>query len=129
MAPPGIEVEYHIKPLQISSWGFHSQSGWYVGPSLEHHNCYKILDKTTKHIHITDTLRFNTNIYSLPTATANDELVQSLQYFIKVITNPHLPFPPSPKYIKNSEAIASIIPNFQYKNINKQHPIIQIEIH
>jgi len=46
-------------------------------------------------------------------------LLQSLQYFIKVITNPHLPFPPSPKYIKIAEAIASIIPNFQYKNTNK----------
>ena len=37
LAPPGTKVMVHKKPQVRTSWGFHGQIGWYVGPAYKHY--------------------------------------------------------------------------------------------
>ena len=39
LAPPGTKVIAHINPDIRDSWELNGESGWYVGPALQHYRC------------------------------------------------------------------------------------------
>ena len=41
LAPSGIKVVAHIKPLQRKTWELNEEAGWYVGPSMKHYRCFQ----------------------------------------------------------------------------------------
>ena len=43
MVPPGTKVMVHSKPNNRKSWEYHGKLGWYIGPSLDHYRCVKVL--------------------------------------------------------------------------------------
>ena len=54
MAPPGKKIISHLKPNQHATWRKHGVSGWYIGPELEHHRCYKVFVTETRSERISD---------------------------------------------------------------------------
>ena len=58
LTPPGIRVMIHVKPSQRRSWDYHGQLGWYVGPALYHHWCFRCFVPSTSTEIITDTVKF-----------------------------------------------------------------------
>ena len=48
IAPPGIKVEfYQSRSRRESTWSPKSVKGFYVGPAMDHHRCYKIYSEST----------------------------------------------------------------------------------
>ena len=43
LAPPGIHILAHEKPNQCSTWAPHGAEGWYIGPAMDHYQCYTIV--------------------------------------------------------------------------------------
>ena len=64
LAPPGCKVLVHQKPIQRASWSPHAVDGWYVGPAVEHHQCYKVYLTSTRSERITYTLRFLPHLFT-----------------------------------------------------------------
>jgi hypothetical protein len=46
LAPPGTRVVIHTKPDKRAFWGFHGKDSWYIGPSINHYRCLKIIIPT-----------------------------------------------------------------------------------
>jgi hypothetical protein len=47
LAPPGTKIVIHEKPSVQGSWAPHGLDGWYIGPALEHYQCYRVNVKKT----------------------------------------------------------------------------------
>ena len=77
MAPPGTNTIAHVKPSVRSSYGYHAQEAWYVGPALKHYQCYKAISKKTGAEIISDTVQFKFHNVSVPTNTPIDRLVKA----------------------------------------------------
>ena len=58
LAPPGTKVAVHQKSSQQKSWDFHGHIGWYVGPAMNHYQCFRIFVPHTGREIISDTIRF-----------------------------------------------------------------------
>ena len=37
---PGIKATVHEKPQRRKTWGINGVPGWYIGPAMEHYQCY-----------------------------------------------------------------------------------------
>ena len=42
LAPPGTRVIVHEKPNQRRTWAPHGIDGWYIGPAMDHYQCYRV---------------------------------------------------------------------------------------
>ena len=42
LAPPGTRVIIHEKPTNRQTWAPHGTDGWYLGPALDHYQCYRV---------------------------------------------------------------------------------------
>ena len=58
MAPPGTRIIVHEKPTQRGSWAPHGIDGWYLGPAMDHHKCYRTFIPSTQSERVSDTIRF-----------------------------------------------------------------------
>ena len=48
LCPPGTKALSHSKADQRTSWSFHAEDGYYIGPAMEHYRCIKMfIPKTT----------------------------------------------------------------------------------
>ncbi len=94
LAPPGIKCQAHLKPEQRRSFGSHSLTGWYVGPSFEHYRCYKVYNPTTGHERICDTVEFFPATLKLPATSTLDKVHQASIDLIELLqkNDPASPF-------------------------------------
>ena len=58
LAPPGTRVIVHEKPTQRRTWAPHGIDGWYIGPALDHYQCYRVWIPSTHAERIADTIQF-----------------------------------------------------------------------
>jgi len=49
MGPPGYRIISHAKGTTRRLYDFRGSIGFYVGPSLEHYRCYKVIKNSTQH--------------------------------------------------------------------------------
>ena len=64
MAPTGSECYILERPDDRLSWDTHAVSGYYIGPAMEHHKCFRIF------VNLTQSERTSDSIYWLPTPTS-----------------------------------------------------------
>ena len=88
LAPPGIRVEMHEKPANRPSFGYHSTSGFYIGPAINHYRCYKVYIPTTAHERIADTIAFFPARFRMPQTSALDQATQAADDLIDILKNP-----------------------------------------
>ena len=88
IAPPGTKVEMHLKPGNRPSFGYHSQSGWYVGPAMQHYRCYKIYVPSTSSERIADTVEFFPTRLKMPASSALDKATQAVEDLLTTLRNP-----------------------------------------
>ena len=48
LAPPGTRTIAHIKPTVRGTWELNGESGWYVGPALDHYRCVTVYFPKTR---------------------------------------------------------------------------------
>jgi hypothetical protein len=94
LTPPGTKVLVHLKPDQRASWAYHSEEGWYVGPSMEHYRCVKCYLPSTARERDVDTLQFFPKKIPFPTILTEDYLKQAASDILTVLQNPpsNLPY-------------------------------------
>ena len=75
--PPGTRVIVHEKPTQRRTWAPHGVDGWYIGPAMDHYQCYRVWIPSTHAEHIADTIQFFRPYFApriYPTATPLSKL-------------------------------------------------------
>ena len=94
LAPPGTKVAVHIKPEKRTSWGYHVELGYYIGPAMEHYRCFKCYIPKTGGIRVADTVKFLPHDKPFPQVTPEDQLFQALSDILQIIqkTDHSLPF-------------------------------------
>ena len=88
IALPGTKVEMHIKPANRPSFGYHSQTGWYLGPAKQHYRCYRIYIPQTSSERIADTVQFFPTRIRMPASSSLDKAIQAANDLIHVLQNP-----------------------------------------
>jgi hypothetical protein len=88
LAPPGTRVAVHLKPDQRASWAYHTEEGWYIGPSMEHYHCVKCYIPTTSRERNVDTLQFFPKKIPFPRISTEDYLKQAASDIVAILKNP-----------------------------------------
>jgi hypothetical protein len=58
MAPPGTRIIAHETSNRRRTWAPHGQDGWYIGPALEHYQCYTVYITKTRGERVVETVDF-----------------------------------------------------------------------
>ena len=66
IAPCGTLVVVHDKPSERGSWAPHGVKGYYLGPALQHHHCWRTWIISTQAERITDTVEWFPEPLKLP---------------------------------------------------------------
>ena len=112
LAPPGIKVEAHQKPAQRPSFGYHSLSGFYIGPVLLHYRCYKIFVPSTSSDRIVDTLQFFPSRFRMPESSALEKATQAAQDLIHTLNHPE----PASPFFEFGDAQQNVWTPVEYSN-------------
>ena len=88
MGPAGCKVLIHSKPTLRRSWDFRCHEGYYIGPTLEHYRCFKVINKTSGSIVISDAIKFRHHYLPEPTPSLEDKLLHAVQAIHRAITQP-----------------------------------------
>eukprot|EP00957_Ditylum_brightwellii_P100138 7631134-Ditylum_brightwellii.AAC.1 len=79
MAPLSTKVLVHIKPNCLATCGFHALLAWYIGPTMQHYCCYKVMMHSTGAKRVTDIVRFHHHNAVLPQVTQADCITKATQ--------------------------------------------------
>jgi hypothetical protein len=66
MAPPCTRIIGHETTSRRRTWAPHGQDGWYIGPTLEHYQCYMVYINKTRGERVVETVDFFPEIFKLP---------------------------------------------------------------
>jgi hypothetical protein len=87
-APLGTTVILHEKPNQRRNWAPHGLEGWYVGPALEHYQCYRTYVIKTGKTRISDTVAFPPKVVPLPLTSSADAAMRAARDLIHTLEHP-----------------------------------------
>ena len=72
LAPLGTCVIVHEKPTQRRTWAPHGVDGWYIGPAMDHYQCYRVWIPSTHAERTADTVQFFPTILCTPNLSHRD---------------------------------------------------------
>ena len=75
LAPPGCPCHAHVLPSIRKSWDPHSKDGFYLGPAMEHYQCYNIWTPSTASTRICDTVKWFPHNLKMPNATRDQIII------------------------------------------------------
>ena len=87
LAPPGTRVIVHEKPNQRRTWAPHGIDGWYIGPALDHYQCYRVWIPSTHAERIADTIQFFPTLLRTPTLSHRDATLQAARELTHALQN------------------------------------------
>eukprot|EP00804_Cyclotella_cryptica_P008325 CCRYP_020273-RA/>CCRYP_020273-RA protein AED:0.34 eAED:0.34 QI:0/-1/0/1/-1/1/1/0/521 len=79
LGPAGCHILIHSKATTQRSWDYRSHEGFYIGPALHHYRCYRVLNKESRSVAITDAIKFRHHYLPTPDLTAEDKIIAALQ--------------------------------------------------
>ena len=85
LAPAGVKVMYYKHPHLRQTWGHKSALGFVVGPALEHHRCFTIVDFFTGMQRVTDTLSFHPQKYRMPGSSQVELVTAAIQQLADIL--------------------------------------------
>lgn len=88
LAPLGIKTLSYEMPDNRSSLAEHGKEGWYVGPTMEHHQCYKIIIKETKGTRNPPSVKFFLKHSEMSKNSSADRILEAAKQFTHVLNNP-----------------------------------------
>ena len=96
LAPPGTRAMVYVDPKYRATWGTHADDAWYVGPTLQHHRCYKFFMPHSKGFRVAQTEKFYPTNCKMPAYNSQDttliiarDLVNALRINAKKTTAIH----------------------------------------
>jgi hypothetical protein len=88
MAPPGTRIIAHETPNRRRTWAPHGQDGWYIGPALEHYQCYTVYVTKTRGERVVETVDFFPEKFTLPFPSAQDLATQAAADLTHALLHP-----------------------------------------
>ena len=88
LAPLGTKVVVHLKSDKRTSFSYHGQEAWYIGPSMEHCRCIKCYFPDTRSTCDADTVEFFPKDIPFPKTTSEDNLLQSASDIMAILKSP-----------------------------------------
>jgi hypothetical protein len=79
MGPAGCRVLIHTKASIRRSWENRCHEGFYIGPSLVHYRCYRVLNTHSGAVTISDALKFRHHYLPTPELSTADKLLHAVQ--------------------------------------------------
>ena len=110
MGPAGCKVLIHHKASIRRSWDFRALDGFYLGPALSHYRCYRVLNKHTNAVSITDAVRFCYHGLPHNVVSLEDKLLHALQAIQATIAG--APAAPSNTQIEAIHALRAILHHY-----------------
>ena len=86
LAPFGTIVMAHVKPDKRSSWGAHATRAVYIGPSLDHHRCYRVRMEGSLEVRIVDTVSWHSDKFRAPMVTPSEHFTAVLSDLANAFT-------------------------------------------
>ena len=78
-APIGCAVQVHVKPGNRQMWDTHTEAGYNLGTSMEHHQCFKIYVTKTRATRVSDTVFFKHQYITNPVVSPESLVVAAAQ--------------------------------------------------
>jgi hypothetical protein len=78
-APIGCAVQVHMKPGNRRTWDTHTEAGYNLGTSMEHHRCFKIYVSKTRATRVSDTVFFKHQYITNPVVSPESLVVAAAQ--------------------------------------------------
>ena len=88
LAPLGIKTLAYEMPNSRASWAEHGKEGWYVGPAMEHYQCYEVLIKATKGIRTPPSVKFFPEHSEMPHNSSADRILEAAKQLTHALNNP-----------------------------------------
>ncbi|KAL7482034.1 hypothetical protein ACHAW6_007726 [Cyclotella cf. meneghiniana] len=79
LGPVGCCLLIHNKATTHRSWDYCSHNGFYVGPALHHYRCYKVPNKESQAVAITNAIKFRHHYLPTTDLMAEDKIIDMLQ--------------------------------------------------
>ena len=86
IVPCGTALIIHDAPQNRASWAPHGTAGFYLGPALDHHRCYRVYSVPTQSIRVTDTVAWLPSPLPLPGSSPSELLHKALEDFTGALT-------------------------------------------
>ena len=81
LAPAGTAIMVHESSQTRPTWAPHAVSGFYLGPALQHHKCYRVYIPATKSIRISDSVHWINQTFYLPGSGVDELLLEAISEF------------------------------------------------
>ena len=88
LAPPGTGVIIQEKPTNRQTWAPHGTDGWYLGPALNHYQCYRVWVPCTHAECIVDTISFFPKAVAIPDLTHKYAAIQAARELTHALQQP-----------------------------------------
>ena len=88
LAPPGTKVVVHLHPSKRGAWELNGDTGWYVGPALDHYRCVECYFPRTRTTRVCETVTFFPHEVPFPKVTITDHLRQAATDIVTILTKP-----------------------------------------
>jgi hypothetical protein len=88
MAPSGTRIIAHETPSRRRTWAPHGQDGWYIGPALEHYQCYTVCINKTRGEHVVETVDFSPEKFKLPFPSTQELATQAAKELTHALLHP-----------------------------------------
>jgi hypothetical protein len=79
MGPAGCRVLIHTKASIRRLWENRCHEGFYIGPSLVHYRCYRVLNTHSGAVTISDAIKFRHHYLPTPELSTADKLLHAVQ--------------------------------------------------
>jgi len=118
MAPAGMKVVVHEKPLQRGPWDPHGVEGYYLGPALEHYRCFRTWISHTNAQRISDTISWHPDKLRMPSTDMREELQRFGKDVNEALDNLAHNDPQAVQALKNTIQASIKVTSDQIKAIN-----------
>ena len=85
MGPLGGRIIAHAKGTTRKSWDFWGKTGFYIGPSLVHYQCYNLIRVDTHAVVVSDTAVFQHHTLTIPELTTDYQIIHCLRSLTEAI--------------------------------------------
>lgn len=85
IAPCGTAVVIYESPEHRRSWAAHGQSGFYVGPAVDHYRCFRVYSSTTNRVRVSDTLAWFPEPFKLPGSSSTELVLAAVNNLAEVL--------------------------------------------
>ena len=103
MLPPGTKIILHAKPGKRSSWEFHGEQGYYIGPAITHYQRITCYVPKMHRERITDTAKIIPRNIPIPQANYEEHLRPTADDLIHLLGHKqNLLLPQAPQSAKSA---------------------------